>query len=130
MARRRQAESELVQVALKWLELKGIPAWQNRTGAIARNDPKYGRRYHRYGAKGSPDILGCLPPDGRLLALEAKVGSNTASDAQKAFLERIDEAGGVTAVFRTLEELQEVVALARALGPPQRRPAFCEELKP
>lgn len=48
MARRRQAETGLVKVPLKWLELSGIPAWQNKTGAVVRNDA-HGRRFTRYG---------------------------------------------------------------------------------
>lgn len=60
------SEGAIVRGILDWLQLSGIVAWRNNTGAAKSPD---GKRFIRFGEPGSPDIIGCLP-DGRLLAIE------------------------------------------------------------
>lgn len=105
MARKKQTpESGLVGQCLRYLELLGVPAWRNNVGAM-----RCGERYIRFGPVGASDILGCLPPAGRLLALECKVAPNKPTTAQREFLRRVRRAGGVGAVVYRLEDLEEAL---------------------
>jgi hypothetical protein len=61
---------------------------------------------------GIPDllVLWC----GRFMAIELKVGRNTATRLQLVTLQRIGAAGGLTAVCRTMEEVRQIVNRLRA----------------
>ena len=98
---RNQPHNDLVNVCLSWLAIAKIPAWQNNSGAYKR-----GKSYIRYGFPGSPDILGCLPPNGRILGVECKTGAGKPTDEQVEFLRTINDAGGLGIVVYTLDELQ------------------------
>lgn len=95
-----QDESEVLQACLAYLQFKGIYCWRNNTGAV-----KIGRRFIRYGFKGSADILG-ICPDGRFLAVECKrEKGGVISEYQKDFLQNITTRGGVAIVCNSLEVL-------------------------
>lgn len=49
-----------------------------------------------YGASGVPDIVGCYK--GKFFGIECKAGKNKPTELQKAHLEAIDEAGGISMV--------------------------------
>lgn len=46
--------------------------------------------------RGMPDIIGCV--SGTFVAIELKVGGNTATPLQEVYLDRISSAGGVSFV--------------------------------
>lgn len=94
-------ERDLVKAAIEELLLRGIPAWRNNSGMMRAGDHMI-----RLGPKGSPDIIGCLPPNGRLLAAEAKVRGGARKD-QREFLAAIERAGGLSIVFHTVDQLIE-----------------------
>jgi hypothetical protein len=98
-------ETDLVRACLAWLALNRIPAWrQNAGAATATSNGK--TRYVRFcGADGVSDILGLLPPTGRMLAVECKVGKRQVTAQQAAFLAKVAEAGGLALVVRDLLEL-------------------------
>jgi len=100
---RSATETDLVRTCLQYLDLKGIYAWRNNTGA-AKAQYKGRKRYIRYGLKGSSDILGLLP-DGRFLAIECKMKGKYPSKEQRAFLERIKESNGVALLVREIDDL-------------------------
>jgi len=97
-------EAALIRAVLQFLDLKGIPAWRNNSGAI-----KTASHFFRYGCVGSADILGLLPPEGKFLAIECKSGGQRASRAQIAFLEAVNESGGIGIVARTLDDVMEAI---------------------
>lgn len=66
--------------------------------------------------RGVPDILGVLPPSGRLLAFEVKTLSGKLSKEQQAFIDDINAAGGFAAVVRSLDDLQEKIKQVRGDG--------------
>ena len=101
---RPRPEREIQRVILDWLRLKGIPAWRNNVGAVTA-----GARFIRFGVKGAPDILGCLPPHGRLLCLEVKRPGHAPTPEQYDFLRRIERAGGLAAVVTSLEDVMAVL---------------------
>lgn len=104
----RPEAAALVEV-LKALRTHPAVAWAERqnSGAV-----RVGGRFVRFGWVGCPDVLGQLK-DGRLLGAEVKAAKGRTSPEQVAFLERINQAGGVAFVAR---DLRDVV---RELGTPQ-----------
>jgi hypothetical protein len=96
-------ETALVKAALQLLHARGILAWRNNTGAT-----RIGKHLVRFGAVGSPDILGCLP-GGRLLACEVKLPGREPTVAQAAFLTAIAAAGGLALVLTDLRQLDTLL---------------------
>ena len=102
MRNKGQLESIVLKQCLEYLQIRGIFVFRNNTGAL-----KAGRRFIRFGFPGSSDILGILP-DGRFLAIECKrEKGGRLSEAQKDFISRINDNGGVAMCVHSLEELQE-----------------------
>jgi hypothetical protein len=58
---------------------------------------------------GRPDILGCLPPHGRMLALEVKKPGGKLSEAQRQQLREYAEAGAVCVVATSLDDVRAVL---------------------
>ena len=94
-------EAELVSTAIKELLLRGVLAWREQSGSV---QTKW-NTHLKLAPKGTSDIVGCLPPNGRFLAAEAKTGNRKTTPEQDRFLKVIKEAGGVAFVFRSIEEL-------------------------
>ena len=86
-------ETVIVRQCLDYLQLRRIPAWRNNTTGVY--DPRAGKFRKFTGMKGVADILGLLPPAGRLLAVECKRPGGKTSEAQRAFLDAIEAAGGL-----------------------------------
>jgi hypothetical protein len=97
-------EQDLVNACLRLLRLRGVYAWRNNSGAFVLGQGK-GRRFFRAGLVGSSDILGVLPPSGRLLAVEVKRPGGRPTPHQQAFLDQVRAAGGVAAVVRDVADL-------------------------
>lgn len=97
-------ETALVKSCLQYLQAKGIVAWRNNTGGV-----KVDKRFVRFGQPGSADILGILPPDGRLVAVECKCGRNEPTELQRDWLQRVAGAGGLALVVYSLDELMEAI---------------------
>ena len=55
------------------------------------------------GKRGAPDIIACVPPEGRFLAIELKVADGRLEPAQATEIERIRTAGGCAIVAHTLQ---------------------------
>jgi hypothetical protein len=100
-------EAAALLEVLKALRTHPAVAWVERqnSGAV-----RVGGRFVRFGWPGCPDVLGQLQ-DGRLLGVEVKAAKGRASPEQVAFLERINQAGGVAFVARDLRDV------LRELGP-------------
>ena len=66
---------------------------------------------------GAPDIIAILPPHGRLVAIECKVGKNHATPNQIKWLEKAAKAGAVALIVRGINEATEKVeTLLREAG--------------
>lgn len=99
-------EQDLVNACLAFLQLRGIPAWRQNQGAVAGTYSGR-RRFVRFcSAKGVSDVLGILPPAGRMLAVEVKQPGRKPTPDQAAFLEQVRRAGGLGVVVHDLAELQ------------------------
>ncbi len=96
------SETQLVKSILDTLawRFKGKAFfWRNSTGAL--RSPA--GALVRFGAVGSPDILGCLA-GGRLVALEVKTAKGKVSPYQEAWLEEARALGAVALVVRSVDE--------------------------
>lgn len=60
-----------------------------------------------WGSKGSPDLITCI--NGRFVAFELKVGTNTMEPAQKVHKRRIERNKGLHYCPRTLEEFINII---------------------
>ena len=71
--------------------------WRQNTGGIF----DLRKRTYRTGAKkGVSDILCCLPPMGRFLAIEVKIPPDKLSPEQEGFLLNVKHSGGSTFVAK------------------------------
>ena len=86
--------ADLVKQCLDLLRLYGALAWKTNVGASLVIGPDGKRRFTRYNAPGTPDIVGCLP-DGRFIGVECKVGKDRLSDHQECFARAIRVRGGL-----------------------------------
>jgi hypothetical protein len=94
-------ESAVLSACLEYLTLTGIFAWRNNTGAVKVD----GKRFVRFGLKGSPDILGVMP-DGRILCVECKSVRGRLTPEQRAFGEAVKRRGGIYIVARGIDDLR------------------------
>ena len=110
-------ESEVQRNVLAWLHLNRIPAWRiNQSGVpIWKKGPR-GSTFAgmRPGpSTGVADILACLPPDGRFLAVECKrEKGNKLSEAQEMFLNKVRAANGVAGMVRSADEAALLIKYA------------------
>ena len=65
------------------------------------------------GTKGCADLLCCVPPHGRWLALEVKRPGGKGTPEQWAFLASIQRAGGVGEFVTSVEEAMAALTRAR-----------------
>jgi hypothetical protein len=101
-------EQDIQRAILQLLTLRGIPAWRANTGAFT-GEYKGQTRFVRFGTKGQADILGVLPPAGRLLALEVKRPGGKLTLEQDAFLRVITQAGGLAALVTSPAEVEALL---------------------
>jgi hypothetical protein len=107
-------ETDLVRTVLEYLALRRIPAWRANTGAMRIAGAGGRQRFVQFNVKGCADVLGLLPPSGRLLAVECKMPGRKTTADQQAFLDNIAAAGGLALVVRDVAEL--AAALDSAAG--------------
>jgi VRR-NUC domain len=88
-------ESEIQKEILRLLQGQGIPAWRINSRVVTL--PGSEGLYRMGGVKGMADILACLPPTGRFMALEVKRPGAKLTLDQSAFLSLIASHGGIGA---------------------------------
>lgn len=101
-------ESDIQRDILTYLKRRRIFHWRNNVGGSYRNG-----RYVAYGVAGAGDIIGVLP-GGKFLSIEVKApGKDTTAkkrkEAQAAFRDAINTAGGVAIVARSLDDVRRVI---------------------
>jgi hypothetical protein len=90
---------------MRYLKIMGIYHWRNNTGAVQVRPGEW----LSFGKKGSADIIGLLPPDGKFLAIETKAPDGRLSPEQREFLEAIKQQGGLAVVVRGWKELDRAL---------------------
>jgi len=94
------------------LTAHGVRAWRNNTTGVFDPQKKCFRRFS--GRKGISDILGIVPPTGRLIAVECKSGKGKLTPEQREFLADVTAAGGLAIVARSVDDV--VKAMERKAG--------------
>ena len=81
-------------------------AWrQNTTGLF---NPKT-QSFRPSPKAGVSDIIAVLPPNGRILTIEVKMGHDSLRPAQEGFLESIAQVGGLTLVVHNYIQFEEFI---------------------
>jgi hypothetical protein len=62
-----------------------------------------------YMRTGEPDLLGCLPPSGRTVALEVKQPGKKATPVQQMRLMMWEKAGAITGTVHSADEAEMLV---------------------
>jgi hypothetical protein len=94
----------------------GVTAWRNHAGKVelaSRSKVKKKSYWMQLGAPGSPDIVGFLS-DSRFLGVEVKTRTGAERVAQLAMRAKVETAGGVWIVARSVDEM--LAALKAAQG--------------
>ena len=98
-------ETDLRNQILDWLMYRNIYAWLNNTaGTYSKRTKSYFKNPRL--KKGVADILGILP-NGKLFAIECKVGKNKQDDNQKIFQKDIEANNGIYILAYNLEEVEK-----------------------
>lgn len=88
-------EALLTKSIRQLLNSVGIFAWKEWGGPMS--------------TPGVPDIIGCFK--GRLIGIEIKAEKGIVSDYQKEFIDRINKAGGLAFVARSVDDVIEGLGL-------------------
>lgn len=90
---------------LDYLNMSGFYAWRNNNNAVY--DQK--KQAFRSGSveKGVADIMGYSKTDGRIIAIEVKVGKDKPSPEQRRFIDGIVKAGGFACFASTAGDVVE-----------------------
>jgi hypothetical protein len=104
----RMREQDIQREILRYLHARGIFAWKSGVGAF-RATYKEKDRLVRFGLRGQSDIVGLIPPSGRMLALEVKSGKAPTTPHQDLFLKLVTRSGGVAAVVHSVKETHELL---------------------
>ncbi len=104
------SENQVVSACIRWLFAHGCFVWRNNTGGTTKrytNRQGVESEYHvRFGAKGSPDIIGTTPT-GQFIGVECKYGRNKLDDHQKLFGERLAEKNALFIVAYSIDDLEK-----------------------
>jgi hypothetical protein len=101
------AEKVLQDQIIAYLGHKKILAWKNNR--VMYYDPiQKGMRFGKGVTQaGQPDILGVIPKEGRMLAIETKGKREAIRAKQETLLAKLDKAGALVIVARRLEDVIE-----------------------
>lgn len=92
-------EKETQKAAIEYLTIKNIFHWRNNSGATKT----IGGGFMRFGAVGSPDIFAIR--DGKIYGLEIKDVKGRLSEGQKIFQEKMNAAGGIYVIVRSIDDV-------------------------
>lgn len=93
------SEKEIQQAILTLLAYKKIFHYRNNSGAFKTQTG----HFYRFGTKGSPDII-CVV-GGRYVGIEVKNARGRQNEAQVAFQEALEQAGGKYILARSPEDI-------------------------
>lgn len=102
------SEKDIENSILEYLASINVFAWKNQTVGIFDPVKKiYRRSNNRYHINGVADILGIYK--GRMLAIEVKTPTNKngATEAQKAFINKVNKEGGIAFVATSIQNVME-----------------------
>ena len=95
--------NELTQQIIRYIHEQGGYAW--RASSVGVYDQSRGI-YRTAPKKGVSDVLACY--NGRLIAIEVKIGKDHLSPEQEGFIKCVNHAGGYAFVAKTYEEFVQL----------------------
>ena len=102
------SEKQIENAILKYLRFRGIFCFKlNTVGVFDPVKKVYRKPHSEFILKGVSDIIAIA--SGRMIAIEIKVPErrNNLTDAQKFFLSKIEESGGIAFVACSIREVEE-----------------------
>ena len=87
-------ESDIVRAILRYLKTVQICFFWKEHGGM-------------YGTAGIPDIIACI--DGRFYGFEVKTDEGTPTKLQLSTIRKINAAGGIAQVVRSVEDVKAVI---------------------
>ncbi len=104
------SEREIQDQILTWLWYQRIDCWRNESNGTYDSRGGFYRKKGKFFVCGRPDVEGILSPRGMWFGIEIKTARGIVSDAQKEFIYRIQNAGGLIWVARSLDDVISVMA--------------------
>jgi hypothetical protein len=101
--------SALTKAIIQLLELRGWHAWRQNNAAVY--DASFGGYRAGSVTPGISDVLAFHRATGRFGAVEVKIGKDTLSPEQAAFLADVIEAGGFGCEARSLDQVDRELTL-------------------
>jgi hypothetical protein len=107
-------QTEVVNPIIQYLTMTGAIAIRINSGAMTI-EGKNGPRMFRGAPAGTSDIIAGIPVNGRLVfaAIECKVKGNRPTDLQYRFLQDVHQAGGLSVVAYSLDDVTIAIEHAR-----------------
>lgn len=102
-------EKDIQRQVMDYLRVRHIPAMETHG---MHHIPGGGMRIIRPFKKGTPDIVGCLPWNGRMFQIEIKDADGRVSPEQRDVMAEYKGAGALVLVARSVEDV--VAALDKA----------------
>lgn len=102
------------QILLALGSRRDLRLWEAPVGLARSLD---GSRTFRYGLTGCADIIGIHKPDGRFIAIEAKVGDDVQRPSQASFAKVLESFGGVYVLAYSPEEADELLKVKLSNAP-------------
>lgn len=100
------SERDIQNSILSYLKLRGIFCWPVNSVGLFDPTKKVFRTPGKHFLKGVSDILGCLK-GGRLLAIEVKTKQGRPTPEQIAFLDLVNQMGGIAFIARSIEDVED-----------------------
>ena len=101
-------EKEIENSILEYLAARKILAWKNQSvGVFDPTKQIFRKSFNRHHRKGVSDILGVYR--GKFLAIEVKSVKGRLSPEQEEFLAAVKEAGGISCVACSIEDVVEAL---------------------
>lgn len=99
-------EKETQKACLDYLVASRIFHYRNNSGAMV-SEYKGKKRFMRFGANGSPDIIVVFK--GQYIGFEIKDKAGEQSDSQIKFQESLEKAGGAYHLIRSIDEFLKIM---------------------
>lgn len=103
----KETEQQIQKAILDYLKLKRYVVFKHRNVGIYK---KSTNSYIplSFGEIGISDIIGCSP-EGKFVAIEVKKHGGVATEAQKDFLKRIEQNGGISLLAYSIDDVMNVL---------------------
>jgi hypothetical protein len=97
--------SALVNACIAYVQARGGMATRLQAGRV-----RVGGRWVHMSKSGWPDVIGLIPPVGRFLAVEVKVGRDTLSPVQRTTHEELQRRGALVVTIRDIKDLEAALS--------------------